>query len=89
MLEDAKQIRQYILENEDNFFFAPFTKQRQVIRELWNIINNQITWLEFLYYCEYKVVRVADALSVNNETIFNLGMDKVFEMYKTLYESKK
>ena len=47
-----KQKRVYNQENENNFYFAPFTEQRKELRKLWGTTRKN--WESFLYDQEKK-----------------------------------
>lgn len=42
--------QRYNLNNERNYFFAPFTEQRRILREVWS--QTSLDWNNFLFDAE-------------------------------------
>lgn len=82
--------REYNKENQDNYFFSPFTAQRRELRKIWNEKENQcFDWEEFLYDSEIKVLKISDALKLSFHQIsITYGILELLKMYNELYKIK-
>lgn len=88
MTRTEKQL--YNDNNQNDYFFAPMTAQRRVLRKIWNLEENNIfDWEVFLYDSEMKILKISDALKLSFHQIsITYGINELLQMYNELYKIK-